>query len=250
MAAQRRIMIGMISTIATGLRRLQGIWVRSPISRPYNGSRRSGPARTVRGGEPASFCVVQAAAGRRRARGTAMSTLVDLRRALAPAALVVARRRRRACGPASLPSDRSANGSSPSVARATRPTPAAAIRLRAAAARCIARARASTSTRLRGTIPQYPPALAAIIDPPPVLWLRGQRAALDIPPSPSSDRAPGRRTRWRSRSGSRRDLAARGVAVVSGLARGVDSAAHRGALSGRRHDDWRARVGGRRDLST
>jgi DNA processing protein len=76
----------------------------------------------------------------------------------------------------------------------------------------------------------YPPALAAIVDPPPVLWVRGLGAAL----APPSVAIVG------SRAGSpyalavaerlAGDLAARGLVIVSGLARGVDSAAHRGAL--------------------
>ena len=80
--------------------------------------------------------------------------------------------------------------------------------------------------------PAYPAALAAIADPPPVLWMRGDRGgARARPRSRSSDRARRRRTRSPSPTRSPRDLAARGLVVVSGLARGVDSAAHRGALS-------------------
>ena len=77
----------------------------------------------------------------------------------------------------------------------------------------------------------YPPALAAIVDPPPVLWMRGSRAALE----PHAVAIVG------SRAASpyaldvaerlAADLASRGFAIVSGLARGVDSAAHRGAVS-------------------
>ena len=76
----------------------------------------------------------------------------------------------------------------------------------------------------------YPSAVAAIFDPPPVLWVRGRHDVLERPAVAIVG----------SRSGSpyalavaRRlaaDLAARGIVVVSGLARGVDSAAHRGAL--------------------
>ena len=78
----------------------------------------------------------------------------------------------------------------------------------------------------------YPAALAVIADPPPVLWVRGTPAAL-------TSRAV---AIVGSRAGSpyglavaerlAADLAARGIVVVSGLARGVDSAAHRGALTG------------------
>ena len=86
--------------------------------------------------------------------------------------------------------------------------------------------------RSPGTIRAYPAALAAIADPPPVLWMRGDRAALSRAGRRHRRIARGvRRGARDGRRGSARDLAARGVTVVSGLARGVDSAAHRGALA-------------------
>jgi len=78
--------------------------------------------------------------------------------------------------------------------------------------------------------PEYPPPLAAIFDPPPVLWVRGNVRALQAQAvaivgsraaSPYALAVAGRLAA---------DLASRGIVVVSGLARGVDSAAHRGAL--------------------
>jgi DNA processing protein len=88
---------------------------------------------------------------------------------------------------------------------------------------------------LRAAIPGdsvYPPLLACIPDPPPVLWILGdsatfQRAAVAVIGSRHASAyamAVGERL-----SG---ELAERGVVVVSGLARGVDSAAHRGCLKG------------------
>ncbi|HVF85446.1 MAG TPA: DNA-processing protein DprA [Abditibacteriaceae bacterium] len=78
----------------------------------------------------------------------------------------------------------------------------------------------------------YPKSLEAIPDPPPYIFLRG-----DI--SPSDEVAVGivgtRHTTDYGRGIAHalsRDLASRGVTVVSGLARGVDTAAHRGALEG------------------
>ena len=68
-------------------------------------------------------------------------------------------------------------------------------------------------------------------------------------PSRSSVRAPRRPMVRRSPSGLAADLASRGLVVVSGLARGVDSAAHRGALAGRRCHDRGARIRRGRDLS-
>ena len=79
--------------------------------------------------------------------------------------------------------------------------------------------------------PDYPAALAAIPDPPPVLWCRGRPAALAAPAVAivgSRSGSPYARE-VAARLGA--DLAGCGVAVVSGLARGVDAAAHRGALA-------------------
>ena len=78
--------------------------------------------------------------------------------------------------------------------------------------------------------PRYPPLLACTIDPPPVLWLRGSQDALEKPTvAVVGSRAA---TPYALQVGSRiaAELASRGVAVVSGLARGVDSSAHRGCL--------------------
>jgi DNA processing protein len=74
----------------------------------------------------------------------------------------------------------------------------------------------------------YPEPLSRIADPPPVLFVRGgMDASLALAVVGS------RRPRPESLEFARHlasSLARRGVAVVSGLARGVDSAAHRGAL--------------------
>lgn len=79
--------------------------------------------------------------------------------------------------------------------------------------------------------PDYPELLRRIYDPPPVLWVRGRLV-------------PGEGQRSVALVGSRaaspqgralacalaRELAAAGVTIVSGLARGIDGEAHRGAL--------------------
>jgi len=77
----------------------------------------------------------------------------------------------------------------------------------------------------------YPPALAAIVDPPPVLWIRGDRSALERPAVAIVGSRAGSPYALAVAEQLATDLAARGIAVVSGLARGVDSAAHRGALA-------------------
>ena len=82
--------------------------------------------------------------------------------------------------------------------------------------------------------PRFPAALLAIPDMPPVLWYRGDLEALCSPAVAivGSRAASAVALEIAARLGS--DLAARGITVVSGLARGVDSSAHRGALrSGR-----------------
>ncbi len=80
----------------------------------------------------------------------------------------------------------------------------------------------------------YPPLLAAIHDPPPQLWLRG-RADVELLARTSVAIVGARACSSYGRAVSRslgRDLAAAGVVVVSGMARGVDGEAHRGALEG------------------
>jgi DNA processing protein len=79
---------------------------------------------------------------------------------------------------------------------------------------------------------RYPPLLAAIPDPPVVLWVRGHieilaRAAVAIVGSRAAS-AYGLEMAQRLAM----DTCGHGLVVVSGLARGVDSAAHRGALTG------------------
>lgn len=78
---------------------------------------------------------------------------------------------------------------------------------------------------------QYPQLLACIADPPPVLWTRGQIDVLQRPAvAVIGSRAA---TPYALEVASRlaAELAGRGMLVVSGLARGVDSAAHRGCLT-------------------
>lgn len=78
--------------------------------------------------------------------------------------------------------------------------------------------------------PLFPAALAPLTDLPPVLWYRGDLSVTAMPAAAivGSRAATPVALETASRLGA--DLAAKGVTVVSGLARGVDSAAHRGAL--------------------
>ncbi len=79
---------------------------------------------------------------------------------------------------------------------------------------------------------RFPTALAAIHDPPATLWITGDAEALRVPcvAIVGSRAASPYALEVARRLGA--DLARRNVAVVSGMARGVDSAAHRGALEG------------------
>ncbi len=78
---------------------------------------------------------------------------------------------------------------------------------------------------------RFPAALLTLTDFPPALWVRGAIASLNTPSVAivGSRAATAAGLQAATRLGA--DLAASGVTVVSGLARGVDSAAHRGALS-------------------
>ncbi|OPY59058.1 MAG: hypothetical protein A4E55_00427 [Pelotomaculum sp. PtaU1.Bin035] len=80
--------------------------------------------------------------------------------------------------------------------------------------------------------PGYPEKLLSIFDPPPVIFIRGHLKSTDSlavsvvgsrKPSPYGQLVTEKLTK---------DLAAVGVTVVSGMARGIDTIAHKGALAG------------------
>jgi len=100
------------------------------------------------------------------------------------------------------------------------------------AAAAIRRAADGGIRALTWSDPAYPAALAAIADPPFVLWLRGVIAALERPAVAMVGSRAASPYALAVAERLAADLAARGIVVVSGLARGVDSAAHRGALAG------------------
>jgi DNA processing protein len=79
--------------------------------------------------------------------------------------------------------------------------------------------------------PAYPPPLKQIYDPPLVLYVKGDPAVLSQPGiAVIGTRHP---TPYGSGMAERLacDLAARGLVIISGLARGVDTAGHRGAVA-------------------
>lgn len=79
---------------------------------------------------------------------------------------------------------------------------------------------------------EYPALLANIADPPPILFVKGEilprdQAAVAIVGSRAASQQGLAVTRRLAR-----ELAAAGITVVSGMARGIDSEAHKGALAG------------------
>jgi DNA processing protein len=79
--------------------------------------------------------------------------------------------------------------------------------------------------------PDYPKALAATYDPPPVLFVRGTLLATPEVASVAVVGARGATPSGRAFARNlSRELAQAGLEVVSGLARGIDGEAHRGAL--------------------
>jgi DNA processing protein len=80
--------------------------------------------------------------------------------------------------------------------------------------------------------PPFPPSLGSIFDPPPGLFVRGE-AALELLDRPAVAIVGARVCSAYGAHVARafgRELAAAGLVVVSGMARGVDGEAHRGAL--------------------
>src|SRR5437660_3918242 len=85
-------------------------------------------------------------------------------------------------------------------------------------------------TLLNWTEPEYPQSLLQIYDPPVLLYVRGDPQVLNLPSlSIVGTRRP---TVYGTQMAQRlgRELAARGLVIVSGLARGIDAIAHQGAM--------------------
>ena len=95
----------------------------------------------------------------------------------------------------------------------------------------IARAASEEVSILSLDDPSYPPRLKEIYDPPVILYVRGNAEALTKPGiAMVGTRHP---TPYGSGMAERLacDLASQGLVIVSGMARGVDTASHRGAIS-------------------
>lgn len=79
--------------------------------------------------------------------------------------------------------------------------------------------------------PLYPNALLNIYDFPPLLYVKGQLREDDVNVAVIGSRRASTHGKFITERLSR-ELAMQGVTIVSGMARGIDSAAHRGALTG------------------
>jgi DNA processing protein len=99
------------------------------------------------------------------------------------------------------------------------------------AARELANVQAGGYRLLTWDEPQYPARLREIYDPPPLLYVLGNAELLSkhIIGIVGTRRPTPYGNQMAERLG--RDLAHRGLAVASGLARGIDACAHKGALS-------------------
>jgi DNA processing protein len=109
--------------------------------------------------------------------------------------------------------------------------PGASAHWRAEARRTLERAEALGYGVIWPAHSAYPPLLAAIVDPPLLLWTCGD---LDCLAEPAVALVGSRQATAAGRDVARvlaAGLAAAGVVVASGFARGIDAAAHRGALS-------------------
>ena len=95
----------------------------------------------------------------------------------------------------------------------------------------LARAAAAGATIISMDDPSYPPRLKEIYDPPLVLYVRGN---LDVVTKPGIAMVGTRHpTPYGSGMAERLacDLAVHGLVIISGMARGVDTASHRGAIA-------------------
>jgi DNA processing protein len=77
----------------------------------------------------------------------------------------------------------------------------------------------------------FPPLLAAVDPAPPVLWARGRTELLALPAVAIVGARIASAAGQRFARGLAQDLGQAGYAIVSGMARGVDAAAHQGSLA-------------------
>ena len=95
-----------------------------------------------------------------------------------------------------------------------------------------ARARRAGAVPLAHGTQDYPPWLAEMPDPPPLLWVVGDPAVLRRPAIAMVGARNASSLGLRMARGMARGLAGAGRVIVSGLARGIDTACHDAALTG------------------
>ena len=100
-----------------------------------------------------------------------------------------------------------------------------------AARDALAQAAASGICAVSWDNPRYPSRLLTLADHPLVLWYRGRLECCEQPAVAIVGSRAASPVALEVAATLASDLARRGVTIVSGLARGVDGAAHRGALS-------------------
>src|SRR5256885_16636328 len=91
---------------------------------------------------------------------------------------------------------------------------------------------------LNWTDPEYPQTLLQIYDPPVLLYVRGDAQVLNQPGiSIVGTRRP---TLYGTQMAERlgRELAARGLGIISGMARGIYAIGHQGAMAGNGGAGW------------
>ena len=79
--------------------------------------------------------------------------------------------------------------------------------------------------------PDFPHALAALDPPPPLIWTRGRAEMLDRPSVAIVGARVASAAGQRFARGLASELGQAGLVIVSGLARGIDAAAHEGGVS-------------------
>lgn len=100
----------------------------------------------------------------------------------------------------------------------------------AAAERELAAGRAANARPVPFGSPDYPDALAEIADPPPLLWARGRLDLLRRPMVAMVGARNASSLGTRMARALAEGLGKGGIVTVSGLARGIDTAAHRASL--------------------
>jgi DNA processing protein len=127
-------------------------------------------------------------------------------------------------------SARAALAALPHLARRGGATRAARVCSREDAERELGAAKALGVTFIAIGEPDYPQRLQMIDDAPPLFAVRGNTAALSLPMVGIVGARNASAAGMRFAERLARDLGAAGFAVVSGLARGIDGAAHRASL--------------------